>query len=82
MTLNHAIKIGNAVNKYNHFFINKQQLDFYEVVELMDNPNDDNEVKSVIEEINKRIEIYKEAMNLYINDIIDFVEYDMIVKAL
>ncbi len=82
MTLNNAIRIGKAIERYNLFFENKQELDFYEVVSLMDDPSDNKEVESIIKEINKRISTYQKITDIYLRGIIKHNEYKLIVKAL
>ncbi len=82
MTLNNAIRIGKAIERYNLFFENKQELDFYEVISLMDDPSDNKEVENVIKEINKRIATYQKITDIYLRGIIKHNEYNLIVKAL
>lgn len=82
MTLNNAIKIGKAIERYNLYFNKEQELDFYEVVSLMDNPSDNKEVENIIKEINNRIATYQKITDIYLRGIIKYNEYNLITKAL
>lgn len=82
MTLNNAIKIGKAIERYNLYFNKEQELDFYEVVNLMDDPSDNKEVENIIKEINKRITTYQKITDIYLKGVIKYNEYNLIVKAL
>lgn len=80
MKLYNAIKLGNAIEKYNKRFEEDMHLDFYEVVSLMLEP--DEEVDDVIKEINKRLKMKRNAFELYVHDYINYETYRDIVCSL
>ena len=80
MKLFNAIRLGNAIEEYNKRFEEKMHLDFYEVVSLMLEP--DEEIDLFIGEIERRIELREAADKLYINDKLCFEEYNKIIVGL
>lgn len=80
MKLFNAIRLGNAIEEYNKRFEEKMHLDFYEVVSLMLEP--DEEIDLFIGEIERRIELREAADKLYVNDKLCFEEYNKIIVGL
>ena len=80
MKLYNAVRLGNAIEEYNKRFEEKMHLDFYEVVSLMLEP--DEEIDLIIEEIEKRIELRAAAEKLYIHDKLGTEEFNNIIMGL
>lgn len=80
MKLFNAIRLGNAIEEYNKKFEEKMHLDFYEVVSLMLEP--DEEIDLIIEEIEKRIELKEAAEKLYIHNKLGTEEFNNIIMGL
>ena len=80
MKLYNAVRLGNAIEEYNKRFEEKMHLDFYEVVSLMLEP--DEEIDLIIEEIEKRIELRIAAEKLYIHDKLGTEEFNNIIMGL
>lgn len=80
MKLFNAIRLGNAIEEYNKRFEEKMHLDFYEVVSLMLEPDED--IDLYIQEIESRIEKKKQADQLFLCNYISYQKYKEIVHSL
>lgn len=80
MILYNAVKLGEAIERYNRRFNEDMHLDFHEIVEMMIDP--DNEVDEIIKEIEKRIEIRKAADRLFLHDRLSYEDYNKIIVGL
>lgn len=75
MLLYNAIKLGEAIQKYNRRFTEDMHLDFHEIVEMMYDMDDVEEVEEIINEIERRIEKKKQLDILFLQDRINRKEY-------
>lgn len=80
MKLYNAIRLGNAIEEYNKLFEEKMHLDFYEVVSLMLEPDED--IDLYIQEIESRIEKKKQADQLFLFNYISYQKYKELVHSL
>lgn len=80
MILYNAVRLGEAIERYNRRFKEDMHLDFHEIVEMMIDP--DNEVDEIINEIEKRIELRKAADRLFLHDRINYEQYNKIIVGL